>query len=433
MTGATATPAWTEGVRNGPLAAHATRLGPVYDLSAAYRPFEGIPAPSFYFERGGLGLAGVAGLTVPVPSGPERFVAAAGEVRRALSSIERPEDGPGPVAVGAFPFADDGPSALSVTTWCVRRIRPGETWKVEVPPAGARTWGPVREERPRPGVPSEGFDRSAIRPDPSGDAYASRVGALVERIRSGVLRKAVLARSMTVDAGRPLDTATLLWRLRAVDPDCFTFAVATPGGVMVGATPELLVSRQGDVVRANPLAGSAPRFGDPDEDRTSGRRLLDSAKERNEHAMVSDAVASAIEPFCTDLRRAGAPELLGTANVWHLSTPIEGRLREPLPSVLEIVGALHPTPAVCGEPREEAMRAIRELEPFDRGTYAGPVGWADADGNGEWAIALRCAEVRGREARLFAGAGIVAESDPAAELDETERKFRALLDALRWG
>jgi isochorismate synthase len=201
----------------------------------------------------------------------------------------------------------------------------------------------------------------------------------------------------------------------------------------VGASPELLVSRHGRDVRATPLAGSAQRFGDASRDRASGDKLFRSEKEREEHRVVVEDVAHVLGAFSDELDYPHEPELLGTANVWHLATPFRGRLHDPGVSVLELVAALHPTPAVCGTPREEAREALAELEPIDRGAYAGPVGWVDANGDGEWAIALRCAEITGKTARLFAGAGIVADSVPEAEVDETERKFRALLDALRWG
>jgi isochorismate synthase len=148
---------------------------------------------------------------------------------------------------------------------------------------------------------------------------------------------------------------------------------------------------------------------------------------------VVEAVAEALRPLCEELSWDPEPVLLATANVWHLATRFRGVLRDPAPSALEVVAALHPTPAVGGAARDEALRTIAELEPFDRGAYAGPVGWMDARGDGEWAIALRCAELRGSTARLFAGAGIVAGSVPELELDETERKFRAFLDSLRWG
>ena len=193
------------------------------------------------------------------------------------------------------------------------------------------------------------------------------------------------------------------------------------------------MSRQGSQVRADPLAGSAPRSGDPAEDRANAEALGSSAKDRQEHAIVVEGVFAALHPLCVDLRHDPEPVLMATANVWHLSTRFRGRLQEPLPSALELAAALHPTPAVGGTPTEDALALIGELEPFDRGGYAGPIGWVDADGDGEWAIALRCAELVGDRATLFAGAGIVADSAPARELDETERKFRAFLDSLRWG
>jgi isochorismate synthase len=205
------------------------------------------------------------------------------------------------------------------------------------------------------------------------------------------------------------------------------------GSVLVGATPELLLRRRGRLIEATPLAGSSQRFGDAGRDRSSADRLFDSDKDREEHAVVVEDVHHVLDSFCEDLVHPHEPELLGTANVWHLATPFRGRLHDPSITALELVAALHPTPAVCGSPREAAREALEHLEPIERGGYAGPVGWMDANGDGEWAIALRCAEITGSTARLYAGAGIVADSEPEAELDETERKFRALLDALRWG
>jgi isochorismate synthase len=218
-----------------------------------------------------------------------------------------------------------------------------------------------------------------------------------------------------------------------VNPDAYTFAAPTATGTIVGASPELLVSRFGREVRSNPLAGSAARAGDPAEDRENGERLLASAKDHEEHAIVVEAIARTLEPRCRELSWDREPVLLETPNVWHLSTRFRGLLRGPAPSALDLVRELHPTPAVAGEPRDAALAAIERLEPFDRGAYAGPVGWVDASGDGEWAIALRCAELQDDRATLYAGAGIVADSDPADEVDETDRKFRAFLDALRWG
>jgi isochorismate synthase len=181
------------------------------------------------------------------------------------------------------------------------------------------------------------------------------------------------------------------------------------------------------------LAGSAPRSGDPVEDRANADHLGASAKDREEHAIVVDAIASVLQPLCETLTWDREPELRETPNVWHLSTRFRGHLRDPAPTALELALTLHPTPAVGGAPRDTALELLGQLEGFDRGGYAGPVGWVDAEGNGEWAIALRCALLQDERATLYAGAGIVGASDPVAEREETQRKFRAFLDGLRWG
>jgi isochorismate synthase len=286
----------------------------------------------------------------------------------------------------------------------------------------------------RSNEPSEPFSGMQVFPEPLPEAYERAVAQAVDRIRRGTLRKVVLARTIRVEAGRTLEPRELLKRLRAVEPDGFSFAVDIgEGRTLVGASPELLISRFGDEIRANPLAGSAPRAGDPSEDRRNAERLGTSPKDRQEHAIVVEDVFRALNTLCRELTYDRDPQLLATANVWHLSTRFRGVLKDPSVTAIDLARVLHPTPAVCGEPRDEAMRAIEELEPVPRNAYAGAVGWMDATGDGVWALALRCAELNGSAARLFAGAGIVADSDPAAELDETERKFRAFLDSLRWG
>lgn len=282
--------------------------------------------------------------------------------------------------------------------------------------------------------PNPPFSKMQLFPEPFPDAYERAVAEAVQRIQRGTLSKVVLARTIRVEAGRTLDPRELLKHLRAVEPNAYSFAVDSgEGRTLVGASPELLISRFGNEIRANPLAGSAPRAGDPVEDRENAERLGSSPKDRQEHAIVVEDVFRALHPLCRQLTYDLEPQLLATANVWHLSTRFRGALKDPGVTALDLVRALHPTPAVCGEPRDEAMRTIRELEPVPRGAYAGAVGWMDAEGDGVWALALRCAELDGGTARLFAGAGIVADSDPAAELDETERKFSAFLDSLRWG
>jgi isochorismate synthase len=318
----------------------------------------------------------------------------------------------------------------------MQRSEPGRTRSVDVMPKGGegRAAAPRAVSPVRPMELHDPFTELQVRAVPTAAGYAEAVGVVTGRIGAGVLRKVVLARTIQVASDRDLDGRRLAKRLRSVDPDAYTFIAPTPRGtVMVGASPELLLSRRGLEIRSNPLAGSAPRAGDPEEDRANADALVASSKDREEHQIVVEAVLEALRPFCDRLGHDPEPVLLSTANVWHLSTRFDGMLRQPAPNALELVAALHPTPAVCGTPRDVAQAVIAELEPFDRGCYAGPVGWMDANGDGEWAIALRCAELHPAGATLYAGAGIVADSVPEREVDETERKFRAFLDSLRWG
>jgi isochorismate synthase len=403
----------------------ATPLGAAFDLVAAYEAPDGA-----FFEREGSGVA-TGSLAQALRVGPTPDLRSlAGAVSAALRGLGATED-VAPVAVGALPFAA-GPASLFLPRRAVVRRDDGETWLVELLDLAAEP-SPFRPERVFGDLPHEAFRPKQISEEPSSEAYARSVADAVERIGSGGLEKVVLARTVRVDAGRHLDARRLLHRLRAVEPHCYTFAAPTDAGTLVGASPELLLSRRGDRVRSTPLAGTAPRSGDPDEDRANAQALVASAKDREEHAIVVDAVAEVLGGLCDELSFDAEPVLEPTANVWHLATRFEGVLRDPSDTALDLVAELHPTPAVCGTPEALALASITELEGFDRGEYAGPVGWVDARGDGDWAIALRCAVLEGDRATLYAGAGIVAGSDPASEVDETDRKFRAFLDSLRWG
>jgi isochorismate synthase len=406
-------------------AVRATRLGPAFDLLAAYDAQGGV-----FFERDGLGVAAGWGSADDAPSvvtAPS--IDALGPAVVASLRGGWDGEGPAPVALGAMPFSP-GDVTLAVPSRVVRRTDEGETWLVERGEI-ARPFAPRRVVGD---LPHESFRPAQLRGSPAVAVYEAAVAEAVTRIRAGGLEKVVLARTLEVDAGRPLDAKRLLHRLRAVEPHGYAFAApSSERASLVGASPELLVSLRGAEVRATPLAGTAPRSGDPDEDRANANTLASSSKNREEHAVVVRAVAAALGALCEPLSWDPEPVLLETANVWHLATRFVGRVRDPLLSVLDLVAALHPTPAVCGTPTGAARETIAELEPFDRGRYAGPVGWIDARGDGEWAIALRCAELSGERATLYAGAGIVGDSDPASEADETDRKFRAFLDSLRWG
>jgi isochorismate synthase len=262
------------------------------------------------------------------------------------------------------------------------------------------------------------------------------VAEALARMAAGGLDKVVLARALDVVADAPVDPVPMLRELARRDPRSYLFAVDLPSDrpgtprTLLGASPELLLSRDGADVTANPLAGSAARAADPDEDRRRGEALLASAKDRHEHALVVADVAARLDPLVDDLEVPDEPALVATPTLWHLSTAVRGRAADPDVSALHLAQALHPTPAVCGVPRAAAHAAITEIEPFDRGFYTGAVGWTDARGDGEWVMALRCGEVAGDRVRLWAGAGIVPASCPADELAETAVKLRTLLDAL---
>jgi len=310
--------------------------------------------------------------------------------------------------LGAVPFAPDVPAQLVVP---IRLRRSG-------PPTGP------------PAAPQPVVRVGAVCPVPSPDRYTEAVARAVRQIRAGDYTKVVLARALRADAPA-FDPAPVVRALAGREPAGYVFGVDLGAGrTLFGASPELLVSRHGRRVVANPLAGSAARSADPVEDTRRAAALLESAKDRHEHLVVSEVVADALRPFCRDLNVPAEPSLVATATMWHLSSRITGTIADPSVSALALATALHPTPAVCGTPTAAARDAIAELEPFDRGFYAGMVGWVDADGDGEWAVTIRCATADRDSVDLFAGAGVVADSDPAAELAETTAKLGTMLTAL---
>jgi isochorismate synthase len=264
------------------------------------------------------------------------------------------------------------------------------------------------------------------------------VTELVERLSNPAqpLRKVVAARTMLAEADRALDPLVVAGHLLDRHPRANVYAVdlsaaGRSGAALIGATPEVLVARYGDTLTLHPLAGTTPRHPDPGIDTQRSRELLASTKNRVEHAFVIDWIRDRLGPVCRELSIPDEPELLQTAEVWHLATPIRGRLRDPGTTALDLALLLHPTPAVCGTPTWPALDAIIELE-GPRGFYGGAAGWCDAAGDGEWVVAIRCAELSadGRTIRASAGGGIVAASDPDTELDETTAKLRTLLRTL---
>jgi isochorismate synthase len=321
-----------------------------------------------------------------------------------------------PIIVGALPFDMSRPAAL---------IRPQDVAFLDALPK----W-PLR---PLPGV-------RIVETLPEPDEHRARIATALQRLRDPAsgLHKVVLARALRLAADGPLDARTVVDRLAAADPaataylaDLTSAGTEYSGSVLVGASPELLVARHGECVVCAPFAGSAPRSADPETDRANGEALEASAKNRHEHQLVVDAMRDALEPLCVDLQFPPNPQLSRTTAVWHLSTPISGRLRETSTTALDLAVALHPTPAVGGAPTGAAADLIGELE-GDRGFYAGAVGWCDQRGDGRWVVSIRGAQLSAdrRSALAHAGGGIVAESDPDDEVDETTTKFTTILSAL---
>jgi len=279
----------------------------------------------------------------------------------------------------------------------------------------------------RPGEPVAPVGKVTAR-DPEPDVWARTLEEARVAIQAGSLTKVVLARSVTLamEDVQPFDVVALL---RERFPDAFTFGWAEHGRAFVGASPELLVERRGDTIRSFPLAGSARSGSDAVEDEMVARTLLESEKDRREHQVVVDEIARLLRPLTSELSVPSEPTVMRLVNIQHLGTEIRGRLAEPV-GVIPLALELHPTPAVCGFPTAAALSFIRSTETFGRGWYAGGVGWTDASGDGEVAVALRCALLEDRRARVYAGAGIVRGSDPASEVAETEAKLRAMLDIL---
>jgi isochorismate synthase len=319
---------------------------------------------------------------------------------------------PDPMVVGAIPFDGQNPACLSIPR-SVLRAGPLPKSLAQLNPQA---------------VPC------TIKSLPEPQTYADGVAKAVEHLKNKDLDKVVLARALDLTAAQAIDIPKLLLTLAQRNAHGYTFAVnlsASPESrILIGASPELLLRKQGKLVFSNPLAGSAARSSDPVEDRQRGEALLQSAKDLHEHKVVVEAVAAGLRPFCSTLNVPACPVLLHTETMWHLSTEISGELIDEATTSLTLAAALHPTPAVCGYPNVAARELIAQIEPFDRGFYTGMVGWCDAKGDGEWIITIRCAEIAGNTLRLFAGAGIVAASLPASELAETSAKFRTMLNGM---
>ncbi len=362
----------------------------------------------------------------PVPPGADRgaIVQTWFDELVSVSSVEDEVRLPatGLLLVASFPFDLSEDDGVAVVPAVVVGRRAGVTWVTRIHPADAEPPPMPTVAAAEPVQPRSDRVRYAGSTQPDLH-YLAAVADAVDRIADGALEKVVLARDHQVWSHEVFDPRELATRLHRRFPNCFTFHVRG----LVGASPELLARVDGRRVRSEVLAGTTPTSPDPDRDRRLGEALLDSDKDLREHAYAAIAVEEVLSRITTDLQRAG-PQLKRLDNVQHLATRVEGQLTSKM-TALEVAELLHPTPAVGGTPDDVAGALIAEAEGMSRGRYAAPVGWIDARGDGEFAIALRCAMVRGTRARLFAGAGIVRGSLPEDELEETRVKLHAMQSA----
>ncbi len=362
---------------------------------------------------------------------------------------DAPGEESGPVAVGGFAFAPDGggaphwagfaPASLHVPEAALARRGDHVTLTLAAVAAPDDDPDALVDRLEARAAQLRSAPLPLLDPDPTGrygvvsamppEHYESAVARAVERIRAGALDKIVLAREVQVHAPRAHDTAAVLGVLREAFPSCFSFCAGRGESAFVAASPELLVRREGVRAGTLALAGSTRRSADPAVDNHLGEQLLRSDKEREEQAIVTRRIVRALRPVSLWVTAADEPVIVRMANIQHLATPIRAQLARPV-SAIELAGLLHPTPAVGGEPFAAAAPLIPALEGLDRGWYAGPVGWTDANEDGEFCVALRCALLTGPIARCYAGVGVVRDSDPAAELAETEVKLQALLPVL---
>ncbi|MFL5841538.1 MAG: isochorismate synthase MenF [Thermoleophilaceae bacterium] len=405
-------------------------------------------------DRDGHAIAGLGEATRIEARGPDRFRQVARRCRELARDSESGDlgglaPGTGPIFCGGFAFAHSGGASAEWGSFAPAQLvlpevallrRGGQAWLTlsavldgdEVPDSVAeRLEARLASLQPAPmplldPSPTQAARVAGAAPP---EHYEGAVARAVELIAKGEVRKVVLAREVRVHAGAPIDPAAVFGALRDVFPSCFSYCVGTPGGTFLGASPELLVRRDGARAQTVALAGTTRRSADPSVDDHLGEQLLHSSKEREEQAIVAARIEQTLSPVSLWVAAAEEPVLVKVQNVQHLATPIRAQLRDPVP-VVELAGLLHPTPAVGGEPCERAMRLIPELEGLDRGWYAGPVGWSDLAEDGEFCVALRGGLLRGDTAHLYAGCGIVRDSVPAAELAETEIKLQTMLPLL---
>ncbi len=439
------------------LASVTERLAGTHDPAAVVVASRAPGQPWYCLEqpaRDGTAHAGLGVALALETAGADRFKVLERRWRRlserALADSPDAPPGVGLVAMAGFAFAEDGAASpawrgfgaasLTVPAVCLAR-RGDSTWitcnvlverdEADIDALLQRAMRAVTDlqERPLPMLDPAPVGKFSVHSPMPPAHYEEAVARAVERIRDGQLEKVVLAREVQVRAPQPHDPGAVFDVLRGGFPECFVYAVGRGDATFIGATPELLVRKDGMRASTVALAGSMRRSADPAVDDHLGESLLRSDKNRHENQVVAERIAKALSPHSVWVTAAPEPVVIKVANIQHLAAPIRAQLSEAV-GALTLAGALHPTPAVGGEPGDVAERLIPALEGLDRGWYAGTLGWTDTNGDGEFCVTLRCALLRGELASCYAGCGIVADSEPASELAETEVKLQALLPVL---
>ena len=366
------------------------------------------------FVRDGVGVAGSASAT-RVP---------ATEAQAFLDSLQVDDrvqaSGSGPVLLGAIPFDSNDEHDFILPHVSLTKSINGRAWVTTVDDAEPNFVTPTE--------PPASAASYSVHPGISVDHYLEAVKQARDAVRNGSITKAVMARDIVITASAPIDVYAVLLRLRSSFGSSYRYLIDN----FIGASPELLVAVDNGAISSHPLAGTAPRTGDPQSDSALAEKLLSSEKNQIEHRVVINMVHDTLLPFCSYLDWQPEPSVMQVANVQHLGTLMQGMLSKPFMHILDAVIMLSPTPALGGFPKQEALDLIKQYEGIDRGRYGGAVGWFDQKGNGAFAVAIRCAQLSPdrTSARLFAGGGIVADSEPAAELAETQAKFQAMLAAI---
>jgi menaquinone-specific isochorismate synthase len=376
------------------------------------------------FVRNGIGVA-THGIAARLASRDAKEFLASIQID---DSVKAP--GSGPVLIGSIPFDSQELHEFVLPKILVCKSEDGRCWVTAVDIEEIELAHVFESHVSEAFISSSSTTSSSytVAPGVEIDTYLQAVTVARDAVRSGTITKAVIARDVIVTSTNPIDIRAVLLRLRNSFGTSYQFSVDG----FVGASPELLVSILDGEVSSHPLAGTAPRTGDPTTDNDIATALLSSTKNQIEHRIVIDAVHDTLLPWCSYLDWEPEASIVAVANVQHLGTHMSGRLSEPFLHILDAVYALSPTPALGGFPRDKALQLISDVEGMSRGRYGGAVGWFDSKGNGVWAVAIRCAEYSNNNmnARLFAGGGIVADSDPLSELAETQAKLQAMLAAI---